>query len=324
MNTSELITVIVPVYNSELYLNTCIESILNQTWHNFELIIIEDGSPDNCAELCDKWSKVDNRVKIVHTANGGAGAARNKALDLALGKYIAFVDSDDYVSPVMLEVLHSFFDDKDIDVVECGFKTVTQDREKLDGPKDENIPVVYTALEAISGHISDHIFKQVIWNKLYRKELIENIRFPLRKSIDDEFWTYKVLGKARKLVHIDSKYYAYRTQNLSVMHRLSNAGRLEAIEARIERHEYVLEKFGLLEGESLISLWSICLFQGQKILQEKSDETQSIKWIQSVLKRYPIKNVAGECSLKQRIWYSMAALSFKNTCKIRNFLKIGN
>lgn len=318
MKKTDLITVIVPVYNSELYLDSCIRSIVSQTWKNLELILVEDGSPDHSAEICDEWSEKDERIIAIHTTNQGAGAARNKALDIAKGDCIAFVDSDDYISPIMLESLLSALT-QDIDLVECEFYEVVDDNQKLDEVGENFKADVFTSLDAMKEHITDHYFRQVIWNKLYRRELIGDYRFPVGKEIDDEFWTYHIIGRARKVAHINAALYAYRKNQNSVMNLLSESGRLEAIEAREQRHKFVSKYYPTLEADSLISLYNICIFQAQKALLESANPSKVLNHIKAVMKRYPIK----EASLKYRLLYLLADISLETTCKIRNTFKRG-
>ena len=117
---SELISVIIPIYKVEDYLDECISSVVNQTHKNLEIILVDDGSPDNCGMMCDEWAKKDDRIKVVHKSNGGLSDARNAGLNIAVGEYIAFIDSDDFIMPNMFEELYSAFDTPEIDIVACG------------------------------------------------------------------------------------------------------------------------------------------------------------------------------------------------------------
>lgn len=125
-----LISVIIPVYNVEKYLNKCITSVVEQTYKNLEIIIVDDGSTDQSPEICDEWKKRDSRIQVVHSSNGGAGKARNTALDMATGDYVTFVDSDDYIAPQMYQVLLEQFYDG-IGIVECNYSMVYDDSEKF-------------------------------------------------------------------------------------------------------------------------------------------------------------------------------------------------
>lgn len=320
----ELISVIVPVYKVEKYLDQCISSIVNQTYKNIELILVDDGSPDRCPDICDVWGKKDKRIKVIHQQNSGGGQARNRALDVASGEMIAFVDSDDYISPIMFEFLHDQFLD-DVDIVECNFCEVHDGNALFSNKNDPFETRLFTAEEAMIENIEDHIFRQLIWNKLYRRSVIKNIRFPIDKKIDDEFWTYQVLGNARKLVYTDKILYAYRQQYDSVMHLLSTDKRLEAIEAKIQRHEYICKFMPNLEAESLCNIWFTCIYQGQLMLKTMNKNEYCNMWnkIEKILREYPIRGNLINVPYVKKIWLTIASKSFYLVCKCRNILNIG-
>lgn len=320
----ELISVVVPVYKVEQYLDECVSSIVNQTYRNIEIILVDDGSPDRCPDICDDWEKKDKRIKVIHQRNSGGGQARNQALNIAQGEFIAFVDSDDYISSTMFEFLHSqFFND--IDIVECNYCEVCDRKATFSDKTDSFRTQVFTAEEAMIENIKDHIFRQLIWNKMYRKRVVKNVRFPVGNKIDDEFWTYQVLGNARKLVHTDKILYAYRQQENSVMHLLSADRRLEAVDAKVHRHEYICKNMPSIEAMSLCNLWLTCIYQGQLILKEL-DKTECCDiWnkLERTLQRYPIKGKLESITGIKKMWLVMADKSFYLTCKCRNILNIG-
>lgn len=320
-----LISVIVPVYNVEQYLDHCVESIINQTYKNLEIILVDDGSPDNCPAMCDAWAKKDSRIRVIHKANGGSGQARNVALDIVRGDFVAFVDSDDYIAPQIYEYLMGMFDST-IDIVECGYLMTDNDDVEFDNTAGEYDGVVYTTSEAMQNHICDRIFRQIIWNKLYRKAVIGCVRFPNGKFIDDEFWTYRVIGNANKLVHSDRRLYAYRQQNQSVMHAVYSLKRLHAIEAKCLRLEYVSDKFSEMESDARINLWFSCLYQGQQALRNlpKQDCKSVLDDLQDVLKQYPLsKRDLYDVKNSHKVWLCLAAMSMKHTCNLRNIMRIG-
>ena len=319
-----LISVVVPVYKSESFLNQCIESIINQTYKNIALILVDDGSPDHCPQICDIWGQRDSRIHVIHQKNGGGGLARNQALNIAQGEFIAFVDSDDYISPKMFESLISQFSD-DVDIVECDYCVTMGDHAQFDDNDDRYDVESFSAEEAMHENICDRIFRQLIWNKIYRKGIIGNICFPVGTKIDDEFWTYQVLGNARRLIHVGRKLYAYRQQDNSVMHVLSADNRLEAINAKILRHEYIRRTMPNLENESLCNLWFTCIYQGQLALRtmDKRKRKKVFIRLEQVMCRYPIGKKKINTSGMQMLWLKAASVSFMGTCRIRNFLKLG-
>lgn len=319
---NELVSVIVPVYKTEKFLDHCIQSIVRQTYSNLEIILVDDGSPDQCPEICNLWKEKDDRIIVFHQTNAGGGQARNLALDNANGEFVIFIDSDDYIAPFMIEFLYKQFQEE-IDIVECGYCITEDEDAKFDEENESYTWKLFNAEEAIRENIKDRIFRQLIWNKMYRKKVVGDVRFPEQKSIDDEFWTYRVLGNARKLIYTNKVLYAYRQQENSVMHSLNSSKRFQAIEAKIQRHEYICQCMPTLEIESISNLWFACLYQGQLLLRNlNKDRVLWTKLIES-LKRYPIKHYLNLMTGMEKRWLSMANWSFYWTCRIRNLLKIG-
>lgn len=320
----DLISVIVPVYKVEMYLDRCIESIVNQTYKNLEIIIVNDGSPDNCPQLCDDWALKDNRIRVLHQKNSGAGVARNKGLMMCNGQFVSFVDSDDFIHEEFYEHLFSSFT-KDVDIVECEYVEFTSDIPTME--ISNNIVLdEYDAENALSKHISDTLFKQVIWNKLYKRHIIEGIFFPEGKLIDDEYWTYQTIGKAKKLIHSNQKLYAYRQQSNSVMHRGYSISRLDALDARKKRIDYISENYPNLLAKAKYDFINSCMYQGQ--MAEKYCDPKERDKIIAILEAYLLKmrlskDEKREMKTKSRMWYTLANLSISVTCKIRNLLNIG-
>ena len=199
------ISVIVPVYKAESFLNRCIDSILRQSFTNYELILVDDGSPDRSGLLCDEYAVRDNRIRVIHQQNSGAAAARNAGLDTAKGRWIAFVDSDDWVHPDYLRMLYETALQHHADVVACRYETVREGACVSDEP--EEISVSRETRE--SYWVGDRTGATVPWGKLYRKELFEARRFPVGRIGEDEFVTYRILFGCEKLVVLDNPLYRY-------------------------------------------------------------------------------------------------------------------
>ena len=315
----ETISVIVPVYKVEKYLDRCVQSIVDQTYTNLEIILVDDGSPDNCPAMCDAWAEKDARIKVVHKENGGSGTARNVGLDIAAGEYVAFVDSDDYISPDMYQHLYSLTKNG-ADIAECGYRSATDD--KLDFGERIDEVTLYMPEEAMREHIRDTAFRQLVWNKLYSRNVIKDIRFVDGKKIDDEFWTYRVLGNAKKLMLSARACYAYRQQAESVMHTMKIQNRLQVLEAKELRHTYVKSQFPALLGESQKSLWFSCVYQGQLAVKYLSgcELSNTMDYLSDLVKKYG-KGLS--LSKKNKVWLCLARISFSFVCKIRNVLGIG-
>ena len=215
MAEKELISVIVPIYNTELYLERCIDSIINQTYKNLEIILVDDGSTDRGGEICDAYGKKDSRVKVIHKKNGGAATARNRGLEIAGGEYIGFVDSDDYIAQDMYESLCKYLNE-DIDIVTCGRFDVYPSR--ICGLKRKIFCTKYVKkfnrVEAIGELLKTQVFSYGVVEKIYRKELFDGVKFPCGKISEDLPVTYALFKKSRNIVNIgEAKYYVYKRRN---------------------------------------------------------------------------------------------------------------
>ncbi|MDO5152014.1 MAG: glycosyltransferase [Eubacteriales bacterium] len=319
MQELPLISVIVPVYGVEKYLDKCLGSITGQTYRNLEIILIDDGSPDGSGVICDAWAAKDSRIKVIHKENGGAGAARNAGLDIARGERIAFVDSDDYIAPDMYRHLSELLDGG-ADIAECGFISVSGDQAEFG--RESSFVTVYTSQDAMREHIRDTVFRQLIWNKLYRREVIKGIRFPEGTKIDDEFFTYQALGNAETLALSGQICYAYRQQLGSVMHQLDPFKRLDGILAKQQRLAYLQAHMPELVDEAKLDLFFTCLYAMQGCLRSLSgDEMEKARRILydalEDTKPLPSGNML---SGKKHLLLRLARTSFEGTCRMLNFL----
>lgn len=217
------LSVIVPVYNVESYLKRCVDSILEQTFEEFEVILVDDGSLDNSSEICNKYSESDKRVKVIHKKNGGLSSARNAGLNIAKGEYIAFIDSDDYVSKDMFKTMINLALSNNYDIVSCGFKRFYEN--SCNEPVCRGTIYKYSNIEALSNYLLeyDNVNRKidtVVWNKIYKRELFNDITFPEGKIYEDGYVTYKLLYKANNIAHIDDELYYYFQRQDSI----SNSG----------------------------------------------------------------------------------------------------
>lgn len=222
------ISVIVPVYKVEAYLHECVDSILAQTFSDFELILVDDGSPDNCGKICDEYAAKDSRIRVIHQENQGQASARNAALDVAKGEFITFIDSDDLVSKVYLEKLLDAMQ-KDTDVTVCKFLYFKEDSEL--NLQNENRKVDFKSYdsESIAAAIFNGIVSAGPCAKLYRSGVIDSVRFPVGKIHEDVAFTPIVCYAARKTVCFDEKLYYYRQHPNSTTHSRFTAKRYDVI-----------------------------------------------------------------------------------------------
>lgn len=319
MESMPLISVIVPVYNVEKYLDQCITSIVDQTYKNLEIILVDDGSPDGSGAMCDAWAQKDNRIRVIHQPNAGSGAARNAALDVASGDLIAFVDSDDYLCKDTYMHLFSLLSD-DVDIAECGY-VETFDDDTSFGVSDDEV-CVFSVVDAMHEHIWGNAFQQLIWNKLYRREMVEGVRFPVDKKIDDEFFTYRVLAKARKLVRSSNAYYAYRQQQDSIMHQPFSIKRLQGLEAKLQRVEFLKKNMTTLVQDAKLELFYSCMLYMRASIRYLQGEEQknAKKLIHKILDDIAPVSPGSGISMKKKVFLKMAQMDFMGTCRLLNFL----
>lgn len=315
-----LLSVIVPVYKVEKFLPRCLRSLVSQTYENLEILLVDDGSPDGSGAICDAWAEKDRRIRVIHQKNAGAGAARNAALDAAGGELIGFVDSDDYIAPDFYDYLYSLMDEN-VDIAECGYLETRDDDAEFH--KEPGDTFRYTPQEAMAEHIRDRVFRQLIWNKLYRRNVVENLRFPVDTWIDDEFFTYRALGKAAGLVRSDRILYAYRQQDDSIMHRPFSLKRLNGLRAKQQRMSFLEEKMPELVPLAKRDLLMSCLYAMQGTLRNLTgeDREQAFAFLRetvAALKPLPKDPEAGG---KRRLLMASAARSLRTTAAAVNLLE---
>jgi len=241
---NELISVIVPVYKVEDYLSRCVDSILSQTYTNIEIILVDDGSPDRCGEICDRYAQHDPRVRVIHKENGGLSDARNAGIEIAKGQYISFIDSDDWVHPEFLETLYQLILSTDSDIAASDFLRTST--ENLPVFLEEGTVYQYSNLEALKQYAGVFFVQMVVaWGKIYKRHLFEGVRFPVGRVHEDEFTTHKVIYKAKRIVLTTRKLIYYWQRQDSIMgSRSSLKNQLDTIEALLERSAF-FESIGL-------------------------------------------------------------------------------
>lgn len=211
-----LITIIVPIYKVERYLSTCIESILKQTYTNIEIILVDDGSPDKCGQICDEHATKDNRIQVIHKSNGGLSDARNAALDIAKGEYITFVDSDDYIAQDYVEYLWHILNKNNADISamldqhfidgETPSTATKEDKVNIISPKDYLCKLFYQ-IDVTTGAQA----------KLYKKDLFNNIRFPKGLLYEDLLTVYKLVNNCSRIAISNHISYFYRERTGSII-----------------------------------------------------------------------------------------------------------
>ena len=207
----ELVSIIVPIYKVEPYLEACIASIVNQTYRNLEIILVDDGSPDKCPEICDVWAQKDSRIRVIHKENGGLSDARNAGFEVSSGAYISYVDSDDILAPEYVEFLYEAIRVTGADVSQCAFRQFSGEPGEIRRQDSMSSPVIQTPEQAMYNF--SHCVKPVnhqVWDKLYRRELVKNERFLYGRQAQDVLFACHVLGKCNYMARIDNVLYHWR------------------------------------------------------------------------------------------------------------------
>lgn len=223
-----LISVIVPVYKVEQYLNRCIDSIINQSYQRLEIILVDDGSPDACGKICDKYADKDNRVKVIHKENAGLSSARNAGLVVASGDYIGFVDSDDWIVTDMFESLVGAAERENADIVQCGYQAVLNDRTVKRKYRFAHEGYNVNA-DILSAYFLQTKIHAVVWNKLYRSFLFDTIRMVEGRLHEDTMVSFELILKTKRFVSIEGIYYNYLQRDTSIMGTSFSTKKLDVI-----------------------------------------------------------------------------------------------
>lgn len=214
---SPLITVIVPCYKVEKYLTCCIDSIINQTYQNLEILLVDDGSPDRCGVICDEYAIRDKRIKVIHKENGGLSDARNVAIDIAKGEFLTFIDSDDYVSSKHVEVLYRLIEKYHCQLSVSQWQEFRENSEGRVVDKKVLKEIVYdTPQKAVSAMYYQMDFDNAVWGKMYHKSLFENIRFPKGIIYEDDYTVYRLMFSCKKVAYTNKITYYYLLRGDSI------------------------------------------------------------------------------------------------------------
>lgn len=213
---NELVSIVIPVYNVENYLQRCVDALLQQTYNELEIILVDDGSTDRSGDICDYYAKEDARIKVIHQMNAGQSGARNEALKIATGKYICFIDSDDYVPMNYIETLYQWLIETDADISLCEYIKFTGELVNYsDIPAGNDERILYNNVELIKKMhtVADELYV-VMWGKLFKRELIEGIYFPEGRICEDLAVLYQIFDRVKKAVYVNKVMYYYFRNNV--------------------------------------------------------------------------------------------------------------
>lgn len=291
-----LVSVIVPVYNVQDYLAECINSIIRQNYTHFELLLVDDGSTDNSGMLCEQYRKKDNRIKVIHKKNGGLSDARNYGIDKALGEYLTFIDSDDYVSEIYLNALVNTAIHNNADIVQVEF---TREKNRL-ASKSAFGNKIYNPTEALKSMLTLQRVQVNAWAKLYHAKLFDGVRYPVGKINEDNLTTYKTLIRANKVACCSDYLYYYRVNPAGIMNSQFNEKRFDILNAPDETAAFLGSQSSQFKEELEYYRMRIAMRLYNECLKSGVGKTYSLylKKIESMLKGFNVRNKY--CSLKYR------------------------
>ena len=238
---SEVVSVVVPVYNVKVYLDECLSGIVNQSYSNIEIIVVDDGSTDGSGEMCDEWAAKDARIKVIHQINGGLSAARNTGIDASTGRYIFFVDSDDYVETDSVQSLYECAVRNNSDLTIGHGQWVSEDGTPLNREEDGSEERIVSKEEFWCEFCDNHDFI-VAWSKLYKRELFDTVKFPVGKINEDFGIARHVIEQTETIAYTTKKIYNYRIRQGSIVRSPFTEKNLYLIGERLNLLKYILGK----------------------------------------------------------------------------------
>ena len=272
----EKISIIIPVYKVEEYLDDCIESVVNQTYQNLEIILVDDGSIDNCPKMCDAWAKKDQRIKVVHKKNGGLSSARNAGIDVMTGDYVMFVDSDDSIHSQTCEILLNNLQKSDSDISMASSRNVFEIKNLKE--KKYNLSEIDNLIFE-NDEVYELIFNKKIpmimtsWMKLYKKEIFESLRFDEGKLHEDEFIIHKTLNLCKRLIFCDLPLYNYLQRRGGIIKSSYSEKRLQILEALENRIDFTKQNHPKYERDAIIQYMKMCMYCYYRVKFAKLDKT---------------------------------------------------
>lgn len=319
----ELVSVIIPVFKVEKYLNCCIESIRNQTYRNLEIILVDDGSPDTCPELCDRYACMDSRIKVIHKENGGLSDARNAGLRVAKGEYISFIDSDDWVELDFFDKLVNESKLSNADIVASNAVMVWNDgKSKYLVEPNECILDNYQAYRSI---ILEDKLKQPVWYKLYKRSIIKDF-FPVGKIHEDVYWSYKTIANANKVSIINSTNYYYRQRENSIMFTTYSKRNLDGIDAQITRIAFTKQQYSDLFEKACVTLLFSIMDHAKKAYKylNKEEKKEVIIYLKNTYHTYFLPRKSRKTlKITHKFWIILGYYNLKLCCMTREWLGIG-
>ena len=302
MRDNTLISIVVPIYNTAKYLDKCVGTLVSQSYADIEIILVDDGSPDESPAMCDKWAIRDKRIKVIHKTNGGLSDARNCGLRIARGDYIIFIDSDDWVDTDMMKVLISTAIKYEADIVNCQF--VEEKNRNTNTKLQPRYPLMAaTASEGIFLLIKDTIVTNHVWRNLFKKEVLHDIEFPKGKNFEDIHIMHEIFFKSKKIVFIGDVLYHYFTNPEGIVRTKSDKNSMDYLEAFKKRELFFQENMPEALDVHRTHMFRKVYGEWKQIKKRyndtKKEETRDLLlYAESILIKFPLRNVLLEKMLR--------------------------
>lgn len=272
------VSVIVPIYNVEKYLERCLKSIINQTYKNLEIILVNDGSTDNSREIAQKYASLDNRVMLYDKINTGLSDTRNYGINKATGYYVLYVDSDDWIDVTMISTMVEEAKKYNADVVQVDFYYAYEDHLLYDDRynKSDGKILILDNKELMTALVQNEKVKNFAWGKLYKFEIIKDILFESGMRFEDVFWAHQVMSRVNKyvLIHKPLMYYFQRSESISGSYKVENT---DIIKGLLERHSFIKKNYSSLENESYKMILKTCFVHYDMLLRIKDNRSEKYR-----------------------------------------------
>lgn len=308
----DLISVVIPVYNVEKYFKRCIDSVLRQTYSNIEIIIVDDGSKDNSGNLCDEYGKKDSRIKVFHKENGGLSSARNFGLEKALGKYICFIDSDDFIDENYIIIMYNKMIKNDADICYCKSTDFT-DEANINSKAENEKTFIIDKEEAIKQLLlRNGIIKNYIPRALYKKILFNNIRFPVGSNFEDIATTYKILDASKKIIVINKTLYYYFINDSGITQKMKKQDIIDRFDNMNEREKFINQNYPNLRQISDKYMFRIYLVIVKDLIKNYFPEITEDSFFVDIRNRIITMGIK-EVTLKNLIIYMSIKINTKSS-----------
>lgn len=316
----DLISVIIPVYNVDPYLEDCLESIINQEYDNLEIILVDDGSTDRSGLICDEYAEKDKRIKVFHKENGGLSDARNFGLDIATGEYISFIDSDDYILSNYFSYLEQLISADNADIAVCQFIYVDEKGAFCELGGDRINETIIGNTNCMQYFLYSEAIDTTAWRKLFRRSLFINsgISFPKGRYHEDIFTTYKLIGRCNVIAVGSECLYAYRKRESSIVNSHFSPKRLDAIDGYVECYDYINTYYPQFRFKVSQNIINSIIVYGVKMLNSNVSASQYLSSFQSLFRKHVLNYLRSAKSIPNYIYAILGSINIRLLLYVSN------